>query len=165
MKRLKTTWKKLGIYFDVFMHLSRYMQQSRLYGDEFMIEEYHKKARRKTMFKDKLKRFAKRLLYGSDWEMIEHEVYAPICSTGDNPESECINIYGQPKGINCGETFGELYKEIKALKQSTEELTTRLENLEQVSELSSIRIVNLLLEVKMRKMEDARKRRTANMQT
>jgi hypothetical protein len=167
MKRLKTTWKKLGIYFDVFMHLSRYIQQSRLYGDKFMIEEYHKKARRKTMFKDKLKRFAKRLLYGREWEQIEQEVYMPIVGNkvDDEPQAECINVYGKPKGINCGETFGELYKELKALKQSTEELTTRLENLEQVSELSSIRIVNLLLEVKMRKMEDARKRRTANMQT
>jgi hypothetical protein len=130
------------------MNLSRYMQQSRLYGDEFMIEEYHKKARRDTMFNKKIKRLVKHILYGIDWEDIEHELYAPICSTGDNLESQCINIYGQPKGINCGETFGELYKELKALKQSTEELTSQLEDLKLTTELTTIQLVNLRIEMR-----------------
>jgi hypothetical protein len=148
MKRLKTAWARLEIYFDVFMNLSRYMQQSRLYGNEFMVEEYHKQMRRNTMFSIKMKSFVKRLLYGSDWEDIEHEVYAPICSTGDNLESQCINIYGQPKGINCGETFGELYKEIKDLKQCNEELTSRLEDLKLTTELTTIQLVNLRIEMR-----------------
>jgi hypothetical protein len=144
MKRLKTAWARLGIYFDVFMHLSRYMQQSRLYGDEFMIEEYHKKARRKTMFSKKIKRLVKHILYGSDWEDIEHEVYAPICSTGDNPESQCINIYGKPKSINCGETFGSLYAQLEDLRLTCEQ--TRIE------------LVNLRIEVRTHTIEELAKR-------
>jgi hypothetical protein len=67
-------------------------------------------------------------------------------------ESQCINVYGKPKGINCGETFGELYKELKALKQSTEELTSRLEDLKLTTELTTIQLVNLRLEVRAREM-------------
>jgi hypothetical protein len=150
MNRLKTAWARLGIYFDVLMNLSRYMQQSRLYGNEFLAEEYHKQMRRNTMFSSKMKSFVKRLLYGSDWEQIEREVYLPIgaSETEDEPESQCINIYGKPKGINCGETFGELCKEIKDLKQSNEELTSRLEDLKLTSELTTIQLVNLRIEMR-----------------
>jgi hypothetical protein len=161
MKRLKATWKRLGIYFDVFMHLARYMQQPRLYGDEFMIEEYHKTTRRNTMFSRKIKSFVKRLLYGREWEQIEQEVYMPIVGNkvDDGQESQCINVYGKPKGINCGETFGELCKEIKALKQISQNLDARLEDLEQTSELTSIQLVNLLLEIRTQKMTEAANRR------
>jgi hypothetical protein len=107
--------------------------------------------RSNAMFSRKIKRFAKRILYGSDWEQIEHEVYMPIVAneTDDIPESECINVYGKPKGINCGETFGQLYAQIKALKQTSNELNTQLEDLKLTSEQAKIELGNLRLEVRM----------------
>jgi hypothetical protein len=101
------------------------------------------------MFKDKLKSFVKRLLYGSAWEIIEREVYMPICpdTVDDIPESECINVYGKPKGINCGETFGELYAQIKVLRQDSDELTARFEDLKQASEEMKIEFGNLKLKL------------------
>jgi hypothetical protein len=128
MNRLKTARARLEIYFDVFMNLSRYMQQSRLYGNEFMVDEYHRQTRRNTMFSSKMKSFIKRLLYGSDWEIIENEVYMPIGapSTVDIPEAQCINIHGKPKGIDCGKSLGELNKELKSLKSDLEQMKIEL---------------------------------------
>jgi hypothetical protein len=101
------------------------------------------------MFKDKFKRFVKRLLYGSDWEEIEHEVYAPVVGneTEDQPENQCINVYGKPKGINCGETFGNLYAQVKALRQDSDELTARFEDLKQASEEMKIEFGNFKLKL------------------